>query len=289
MPKKLTYEEVSKYFSDNDCELLEKEYINSSIPLNYICSCGNKSIITLSNFKSGNRCWECGVKKRSQKRKHTQKDVEQIFLDGGAVLLDDYKSYHIPMKYICSCGNESKISLANFKSGRRCLICSDKIPPTQEFLYNFYKNNLCILLDTYINNFTKMKYVCKCGDIDYKSWISFRKSCKCKKCFYKENSGENHWNWNNDRNIIRTIEMIHEYSISYKNKFRKKYNISKEYHIDHIIPIKAFVEHKLYDLEIINDENNLRSLLIKDNLSKGGKYLEEDFINYMKQFNKDYK
>lgn len=61
--RRLTYEEVQKTFEDGGCTLLSEVYINSMTPLEYACSCGNKSKILLGNFKKGSRCMECGIKK----------------------------------------------------------------------------------------------------------------------------------------------------------------------------------------------------------------------------------
>lgn len=47
---------VKQHFKDNECELLEDTYINARTRMKYKCNCGNISNITLSDFKSGNRC-----------------------------------------------------------------------------------------------------------------------------------------------------------------------------------------------------------------------------------------
>ena len=43
MARKYTYEERENIFKDANCVLLDKEYTNVTIPLNYTCSCGNIS------------------------------------------------------------------------------------------------------------------------------------------------------------------------------------------------------------------------------------------------------
>jgi len=66
--KKYTFEEVKQYFEDHGCLLLETEYINANTPMKYECSCENSDCkITFSHFKNGERCMECGIKKRSGK------------------------------------------------------------------------------------------------------------------------------------------------------------------------------------------------------------------------------
>jgi hypothetical protein len=48
----------------------------------------------------------------------------------------------------------------------------------------------------------------------------------------------------------------------------------KEWHIDHIRPIKSFLDSGITDVEIINHPSNLRPLWAKDNLAKGSSYIK---------------
>lgn len=57
--KKHTYAEVIEFFNKNNCILLSKEYKNCKDLLDYKCSCGNQSKISLSNFLRGVRCNKC--------------------------------------------------------------------------------------------------------------------------------------------------------------------------------------------------------------------------------------
>ncbi len=62
----LTYKFVSNYFKKHDCELLETEYINSSIKMRYRCVCGNKKCkIRFNSFRRGRRCRKCWIKNGS--------------------------------------------------------------------------------------------------------------------------------------------------------------------------------------------------------------------------------
>jgi hypothetical protein len=54
-----------------------------------------------------------------------------------------------------------------------------------------------------------------------------------------------------------------------------------EWHIDHIFPIKAFIDHGITDLSIINDLDNLRPLSKKENLSKNAKYDKDKFMKWL--------
>lgn len=56
---------VIKIFQDNDCILLS-EYTNRHEPVEYKCSCGNKSTIRYSDFSKGKRCLQCKPEKYKQ-------------------------------------------------------------------------------------------------------------------------------------------------------------------------------------------------------------------------------
>jgi len=119
-------EEVENIFKEEGCLLLSNHYDNSSQKLNYICSCGEKDSKSLTHFKRGQRCDKCASIKRREK--HLKYDIEickELFKENDCVLLEDeYLFCDKPMKYICSCGNESKITLMNFLRGARCKVCS---------------------------------------------------------------------------------------------------------------------------------------------------------------------
>lgn len=66
MSSKLNFNDVYMFFKENGCELLEKKWISSTHPMNYICECGNKRKITWSSFKRGSRCEDCANKRRME-------------------------------------------------------------------------------------------------------------------------------------------------------------------------------------------------------------------------------
>jgi len=73
---KYTLDNVIEIFKKENCKLLSLTYNNVYEKLEYICNCGNKSIITLSNFLNGHRCNICGLEKRieSSRKKITEED-----------------------------------------------------------------------------------------------------------------------------------------------------------------------------------------------------------------------
>lgn len=60
-----SYNYVKKVFKDGGGVLLSKKYKNANSLLEYRCSCGNISKITLAHFSQGGRCKKCGIEKIS--------------------------------------------------------------------------------------------------------------------------------------------------------------------------------------------------------------------------------
>jgi len=60
--------------------------------------------------------------------------------------------------------------------------------------------------------------------------------------------------------------------------------IGKEWHVDHIFPIQAFLDHGILDLKIINKLSNLRPMLGPENLQKADKYDEKEFTEWLRVY-----
>jgi hypothetical protein len=306
MPVKLTYDVVYNYFKEQGCELLETEYINNATKMRYQCSCGNKSEIIFNNFKSHNRrCAKCGG---SEKLKF--EDVYNSFKDKGCELLEtEYINAHTKMRYRCSCDNISVIEYSNFKHlEQRCRKCSGKEKLTYETVYKIFKNEGCELLETkYINNHTKMKYRCECGEESLITYNNFQNDQRCRECGYKKNTGKNHFRFQQDRTrlaragylrfdlkklyILSDDPKYTDYTQSQKtakatgNRWNKS-----DYTVDHIYPRIAFIDNDLDNIygqtivkEICNLRENLRIIPQKENGSKGGKYIQEEFMAWFNE------
>ncbi len=60
---------------------------------------------------------------------------------------------------------------------------------TYEHVKEYFEKQGCELLEKeYVNNRTKMRYKCHCGDISEIRFENFKKDQRCKKCGYKINS-----------------------------------------------------------------------------------------------------
>ena len=179
-----SFEYIYNCFKDEGCELLEDEYIGAHHKMKYICSCGNISEISFSNFQAGKRCKKCGDIKRVMQKTYKHIDIEQYFGDYGCKLLEkEYKGCFQKLKYICSCGNISTISFSSFRQGHRCSKCAGNEKLTLGYAEQYFKDQGCMLLEKkYINNSTPMKYLCSCGNIGKICFGNFQQGQRCKKC-----------------------------------------------------------------------------------------------------------
>lgn len=125
--EKLTYENVYNYFKEQECELLETEYINNRTLMKYICKCKNESLITFNDFKDQNkRCRKCGGNE-----KYTYEYVKNYFIEQKCKLLSTiYTGSNDELRYICVCKKESIISFSKFINGVRCCLMKDYIMPS---------------------------------------------------------------------------------------------------------------------------------------------------------------
>ena len=191
--KRLSHNEVYKCFKSNDCELLEKGYSNNRTKMQYRCKCGNISEIDFSNFQKGQRCSKCAGNK-----KLSYEDVFQLFQQNKCELLEDkYSNSVTKMKYRCSCGNISGTTLGNFKKGKRCMKCSGNEKFSFKYVFDFFKNKGCELLENgYKEANTKMRYSCNCGNIDKIRFRAFKRGDSCHNCAIEKRAGVNHYNYN---------------------------------------------------------------------------------------------
>lgn len=125
-PQKYSLDQVKEIFENNGCEFLDEKYVNNQHRHNYKCECGETKIITLTGFMYGQRCKQCGIKKRSQTRRTPFDEVLELFTENNCEFLDKiYVNKHHLHNFKCECGETSKIRVANFENGTRCKDCGN--------------------------------------------------------------------------------------------------------------------------------------------------------------------
>lgn len=249
---KRTTEEAAQYFKEQGCELLD-EYVGCMLPMDYKCSCGCYGTTTWNNFTKGKRCGNCT--KHGQSKKRSLKQVKQIFKDRGCEFLDDeFMGIHHKHRYICKCGSESKITFAGFHhQGQYCFECGRQ------------KNTVS-------------------GN---HGWIEDRKQKRLndlfrKRCYKALNSSLKAVG--KDK-VGRTSDMLGYGPKELQEHITQHPNWEKvkdgNWHIDHIWPIKAFVDHGIDDITLINRLDNLRPVTQVANNVKHAKYDEEAFEKWL--------
>lgn len=247
------------------------------------------------------------------------KEVARYFKQHGCQMLGEYHNSRTPIEYRCSCGNISKIKFYSFKEGHRCRKCcyenkSQFLKMKYADINKAFKSRGCVLLEsTYTDSKTLMKYKCVCGNITQICWGNFQQGQTCVECFKNRISGKNSYNWNPDRDVVlfnsslnsrygrllrssldaigkrkrdSGLKLLGYSRQELRNRillhpFYKEVKNSK-WSIDHVFPIKAFIEHGVFDCSLINCLDNLRPLSNSDNCAKQDDYCESDFETWLK-------
>jgi hypothetical protein len=252
--------------------------------------------------------------------RYTQEQIERIFTQQGCILKDQYQNNHTPVTFICVCGTWSDIRVADFLMGHRCKICGDqnrmqKRTLKHEDIEKYFESQGCVLLSKYTHHRIRLQYRCSCGNISTTLWHDFKAGHRCEMCGHirtgQKLTGNANGGWKHDREAVwakrnaqrrmgqllrnclkrlgrckeeRTSDILgyspHELMAHIQAHWNWVNVDPNNYHIDHIFPIQAFIDHGISDPRIINALDNLRPCKPFDNLSKGDWYNEEHFVTY---------
>ena len=223
-----SFEEMVEFAEYNDLKVLssKSDYKTMESKIKFECKCGNKFEKTYTHLRLSPICHKCSKKISSGKLKHPYEKIYGLFKESNCELLttkEEYNNTSTKVKYICSCGNESEITVSSFINGRRCEKCG-RIKSGNSNTINFneikdYINNdsgnYCKLLSEekeYKNTKTLLKIKCKCGNEFETSFANFKHENKrqCNKCSLEQNSGENSNLWkggtSSERDRIKNTE-----------------------------------------------------------------------------------
>jgi hypothetical protein len=140
------------------------------------------------NETSKDYCMSCAHSLKSDQKRHSYEFVKKTFESNGCKLIDTkYKNNETKLRYVCSCGNESKIRFSDFQNGGRCKSCVMDRKKTRlltfEYVSTYFEDNGCKLLTTtYTGNTQKLKYICICGNMSETIFNSFSNGTRCKSC-----------------------------------------------------------------------------------------------------------
>jgi hypothetical protein len=252
--------------------------------------------------------------------KFTYEFVKDFFLQQGCDLLEDeYVSNGTKMKYRCSCGGKSEVRFRDFKRGRRCQDCkgrtnSKKLRTSEDDITKLCEEYKCQFVRSWIQSKRiRIEFICKCGR-NWEAYLSnYRRCPNCKKCGNKKVSGPNCYMYDPDRDAVAMRKRFRKVCGQHIRRFMRATGQKKtrsthellgyrpqdlqehilnhpdykscngDWHVDHIFPIQAFLDHDILDLSVINHLSNLRPMPGPENLSKADKYDEQDFKKWLRK------
>jgi len=131
-------------------------------------------------------------------KKHSYEFVKGKFEEEGCELLSrKYTNNYTKLRYICPNGHKHSIMLSDWLKGRRCVYCFvDRKKQGIDFIRKSFKNEGYILLDgEYVNNYTKMDYICNNGHSHSISWNKWTYGRRCPYCAVVNNTGPGNPMW----------------------------------------------------------------------------------------------
>jgi len=256
-------DEIKQVLEKRGCKYLSSTYDGKNHNLIYICKCGYRKNTTLQGLKKSNRCHNCVGKTLAL----SYSEVKLYFESQKCELLEtDYINARTKMKYICSCGNKTSIVFDSFKRGNRCQKCRNKKNSEMMKGLRVGEKNPGWIKDRDAK----------------KAYTKFRNRCSnmvrnCFRLVLKEKKSK------------RTEEILGYKIVDLKLHLESHPNWDRvknsNWEIDHIFPIKAFVDYGIKDIKLINSLDNLQPLTESENSHKRAKYNRQDFEKWLK--NKD--
>jgi len=257
--KKDNEKEIKKEVELTGCRFVLNERVGGRNIITCECKCGNLRKCSIHTFRLSPRCRKCYYKDLALDFEL----VKNYFSENGCELLEnEYKNARKRLKYRCSCGKESEICFYSFKNGNRCRDCG--IKKTSEWLSKNRKKE------------------------NHPRWIKDREAKRlnenfCETCRHM---------------VKRTLKMFEQAKTSKTEEilgyrfFELKEHLQshenwnkvkgKDWHIDHIFPLKAFVDYGILDIRLANCLDNLQPMLGHDNISKSAKYDRSSFDDWLR-------
>lgn len=247
---KLSYENVKSIVESHGFVLLEKSYINNNEKMKVICVCGNQTEMRLSNLQRGTKCRNCMAKFNSENNRTKDDEIKEICEKNSCKLILSWiKCKKTRIKYICKCGKESEAYLTNFKRYPNCKKCGSlKISGAMCHMYDPDREAV-------------------------KLRKRFRKMCGQHIKRFMEATGQSKTRHTHEL-LGYTPQQLQDHILNHPDYEKCK---DKVWHVDHIFPIKAFIDHNILDIKKINALENLRPMLGPENVSKADSYNKEEF------------
>lgn len=204
MASKYNYEYVKCFISkksNGECELVSKEYVNSTSPLTLKCKCGNIFYSTFAKLRNSEmQCKSCRDRKASERYRLDINYVKEYIKSKGCEYISgEYINNSSLLKIKCKCGNVFTKKFCNFKRGQsRCPNCGKESSRQSKFKYRredaekiLAEKNLKLIGD-YIDSFHSIDCVCDKGHkFSTKLQFVLYKNFGCTECSKQYRVGEN--------------------------------------------------------------------------------------------------
>lgn len=182
------------------CEMAEKKggkclsekYVNVATKMEFECNEGHVWATTPRGIIKGQWCPVCGKNKTVEPQKNDFNEIKKIITDkGGKCFTTEYVNCLKKLDVICKEGHKFKISAASLKKGSWCVKCGIERAKekTTDCLETYQKiaedhGGKC-LSDKYVNNNTKLKFICKENHIWMAAPMHIKQGHWCRLCGYK--------------------------------------------------------------------------------------------------------
>jgi len=121
--RRLSFEAVKLFISQEGYELLSNKYVNNTSPLSVKCNRGHKYEVRFSNFQQGKRCPECSRLRKCLNVEQARTIVEKE--PDYRLISTKYRNYSTKLLVECDKYHQYWTSLGNFRTGHRCSQCNE--------------------------------------------------------------------------------------------------------------------------------------------------------------------
>ena len=195
--------------------LLSSEYSNNKGKLRIQCPKGHLFEMSLSKFKSGQRCRKCSS---TYSFEYIKKDIENR---GFTLISDRYDNCKDKLQIKCPNGHLFLQNYNSIQSGHGCKICyKEKVTPTIEHIKKYASDvGYTIISSEYINAKSNLEIKCNNKHIFLMTWNNFKSGQRCPHCSMKGTSKPEREVQEyvrmiytdtiicNDRNVIKPLEL----------------------------------------------------------------------------------
>lgn len=182
---------IKLWLNKNDIgyELLSDKYINNTSKLQFKCCNNHIFDVSWSQFyNTGSRCPICNIENRKYIKNNFKNIKDDLYKEYGyKIISGEYKDRKSMFDIIDDYGYKYYATIESIKIGIKKI--SSKNPYSIDNIKLWLKLNnkpFILLSDTYINNSSKLKFMCLDNNhIVYMSWADMRTSKVCPKCYHR--------------------------------------------------------------------------------------------------------